>query len=151
MPLHNEKRLRVGRISEVGRVYLITTCTTNRTPCFQDWRIGRLVVRELMREQMEGNAFSFAWVLMPDHLHWLVELKCGNLSAMVRRVKSLSTRSLNAATHQSGGIWQKGFHDRALRREEDLRATARYVIANPLRAGLVERIGDYPLWDAAWI
>jgi len=28
---------------------------------------------------------------------------------------------------------------------------ARYIVANPLRAGLVERIGDYPLWDATWL
>jgi hypothetical protein len=28
---------------------------------------------------------------------------------------------------------------------------ARYIIANPLRAGLVDRIGDYPLWDAMWL
>ena len=28
---------------------------------------------------------------------------------------------------------------------------ARYVVANPLRAGLVEKLGDYPLWDAVWV
>jgi hypothetical protein len=28
---------------------------------------------------------------------------------------------------------------------------ARYVVANPLRAGLVKRLGDYPLWDAIWL
>ncbi len=28
---------------------------------------------------------------------------------------------------------------------------ARYIIANPLRAGLVGRVGDYPLWDAVWL
>ena len=28
---------------------------------------------------------------------------------------------------------------------------ARYVIANPKRAGLVERVGDYPYWDAIWL
>lgn len=48
-------------------------------------------------------------------------------------------------------VWQRGFHDRALRQEEDLIATARYVVANPLRAGLVDRIGDYPWWDAVWL
>ncbi len=48
-------------------------------------------------------------------------------------------------------LWQKGFHDRALRREEDLVTVARYVVANPLRAGLVEKLGDYPLWDAIWV
>ena len=48
-------------------------------------------------------------------------------------------------------LWQTGFHDHALRREEDLAATARYLIANPLRAGLVQRVGDYPFWDAVWV
>jgi putative transposase len=28
---------------------------------------------------------------------------------------------------------------------------ARYIVANPLRAGLVERLGDYPHWDAVWL
>ncbi|MGA9470718.1 MAG: transposase, partial [Candidatus Macondimonas sp.] len=48
-------------------------------------------------------------------------------------------------------IWQPGFHDRAMRREEDLRSAARYLVGNPLRAGLVEKAGDYPHWDAVWI
>ena len=48
-------------------------------------------------------------------------------------------------------VWQKGYFDRALRYEEDLKAAARYIIANPLRAGLVAQVGDYPLWDAIWL
>ena len=48
-------------------------------------------------------------------------------------------------------VWQQGFHDRALRREDDLVKVARYVVANPLRAGLVRKYGDYPLWDAIWV
>jgi len=48
-------------------------------------------------------------------------------------------------------VWQPGFHDHALRKEEDVRAVARYVVANPLRAGLVQRIGDYPHWNAIWL
>jgi plasmid stabilization system protein ParE len=39
----------------------------------------------------------------------------------------------------------------AQRAEEDLIKIARYIVANPLRARLVEHIGDYPLWDAAWL
>lgn len=38
-----------------------------------------------------------------------------------------------------------------MRREDDLRAAARYIIMNPVRAGLVEKVGDYPLWDAIWL
>ena len=48
-------------------------------------------------------------------------------------------------------VWQKGFHDHAIRRDEDIKAVARYIIANPLRAGMVDRIGDYPFWDAVWL
>jgi REP element-mobilizing transposase RayT len=53
--------------------------------------------------------------------------------------------------NRCGRLWQPGYHDHALRREEDLVATARYLVANPLRAGLVQHIGDYPLWDAVWL
>jgi hypothetical protein len=48
-------------------------------------------------------------------------------------------------------VWQTGYHDHALRREEDIVQVSRYVVANPLRAGLVELLGDYPLWDAAFL
>jgi putative transposase len=48
-------------------------------------------------------------------------------------------------------VWQRGFYDRAIRKEEDLLAVARYIVANPLRAGLVSQLSDYPFWDAVWL
>ncbi len=51
----------------------------------------------------------------------------------------------------NGPIWQKSYFDRAIRKDEDLRTIARYIIANPLRAGLVAHIGEYPHWDTIWI
>jgi hypothetical protein len=48
-------------------------------------------------------------------------------------------------------LWQRGFHDHALRQDDDLAAAARYVIANPVRRGLVKRVADYPHWDAVWL
>lgn len=144
-------RLRRGRFSQPERIYLLTANTLNRVPLFADWRIGRLVVQQLRREQAQGAAKSLAWVVMPDHFHWLVELQNGSLQDIMRRTKSLSARAINRATGRTGRCWQQGFHDRALRREEDLKNLARYVIANPLRAGLAARVGDYPLWDAIWL
>ena|SRR5690242_2443060 len=52
---------------------------------------------------------------------------------------------------RAGKNLDAGYHDRALRREEDVVATARYVVMNPVRAGLVSRIGDYPHWNAIWV
>jgi hypothetical protein len=38
-----------------------------------------------------------------------------------------------------------------VRAEEDLRDAARYIVANPVRAGLCTHVKDYPLWDAVWL
>ena len=144
------KHLRKGRYSESGRIYLITTTTHMRHHWFDNVMSGRHVVRALQRA--EGNAETLAYVLMPDHLHWLMQLgENANLSAVVRSIKSASARTLNLSLGRTGRIWQSGYHDHALRSDEDVKHIARYVVANPLRAGLVESIGDYSLWDAMWL
>ncbi|MGU3305460.1 REP-associated tyrosine transposase [Pseudomonas sp. M5A4_2d] len=144
-------RLRIGRFSEPNRTYLITTNTHERTPIFSDFHLGRLVVWQLRVAQHQGLANSLAWVIMPDHFHWLLELQKGSLADLMCQVKSKSTRNVNGVTGRKGRLWQESFHDRALRKEDDLVKMARYVVANPLREGLVKKIGDYPLWDAIWV
>ncbi|VXB20296.1 REP-associated tyrosine transposase [Pseudomonas sp. 8O] len=148
---HHGHALRSGRVSEANRAYLLTAVTYQRHPTFQDWRLARLLIAEMRRLHDQQLVHSFAWVVMPDHLHWLVQLREMPLSKRVLQLKSRSAIAINKARNASGRVWQKGFHDHALRKEEDLAATARYVVANPLRAGLVQRIGDYPHWDAIWL
>jgi putative transposase len=146
------RALRKGRVSSVGQYYVVTTVTYNRQPLFRHWRVGRLVVLEMRRLHEEGIIHSLAWVIMPDHVHWLLIL--GNLlslSRMMQTFKGRTAHRVNQALHRTGKVWTAAFHDRALRRDEDLRAVARYIVANPIRAGLVDRIGNYPLWDAVWV
>ncbi|EJM50225.1 REP-associated tyrosine transposase [Pseudomonas sp. GM48] len=144
-------RLRIGRYAEQNRIYLLTANTIKREPVFRDYPLGRLVVHQFRQAQSEGFAESLAWVVMPDHFHWLIQLNKGSLSQLMCQTKSLSTRAINSATGRTGSLWQQSFHDHALRKEEDLVKLARYVVANPLRAGLVQKLGDYPLWDAIWV
>ncbi|MEO9331403.1 REP-associated tyrosine transposase [Ectopseudomonas guguanensis] len=143
--------LRRGRFSESGRVYLLTAVLSEREPLLKNFTLGRLLVAELRDAHENGLAHSLAWVVMPDHLHWLVQLESTTLNELMRRVKGRSARRINQRLSRTGPLWQPGFHDRALRQDEDLRAVARYVIANPVRAGLVKRVADYPLWDAVWL
>lgn len=89
---------------------------------------------------------------MPDHSHWLLQLgEAVDLPQVMNVAKGRSAVAVNRLLGRAGSVWQRGYHDHALRREEDMLAIARYVIANPLRAKLVEHVGEYPLWDAAWI
>ena len=149
--IRHAHRLRTGRYSAPGQVYLVTTVVQNRDPVFTEFAQGRLVVDALRKAQEEAFAISLAWVVMPDHLHWLIELGDCTLSYVMARTKSRISLALNRSIGRNGSLWQHGFHDRAIRREEDLQAVARYIVANPLRAGLVRKIGDYPLWDAVWL
>ena len=139
-----------GRYSEHGRVYLLTTVTDHRRPIFSDFHLGRLVVNQLRQAHEDGIVHSIAWVVMPDHFHWLVELRRKTLGELMCRIKSRSCVTVNRASQSASRLWQKGYHDRALRQEDDLKAAARYIIKNPIRAQLTARIGDYPLWDACW-
>jgi REP element-mobilizing transposase RayT len=144
-------QLRVGRFSEPERIYLLTSTVHERQPIFADVALGRLLVAELRSAQNDALVESLAWVVMPDHLHWLLVLKRGSVSELMRRVKGRSARRINSTLKCRGRVWQDGYHDRAVRREEDVLPLARYIVANPLRAGLVARVGDYPLWDAVWL
>jgi len=151
MPLAKSHLLRRGRYCEPDRLYLLTTVTHERSAFFRNFHNARLVVRHLRQSDQEQACRSLAWVVMPDHLHWLIELKAVTLGTLMRRFKSRSSHALRKAGVQGGRIWQPGYQDRALRREEDVRRVARYIIANPLRAGLVTSVGDYPHWDAVWL
>jgi len=137
--------LRKGRVSQSGVVYHITAVTQNRKPYFASLDNGRKVVQQLMALQTEGRAETLCYVVMPDHLHWLMVLHEGKLSEAVQLLKGRSAHAIGQA------IWQANYYDHAVRQDEDLRKMARYIVANPLRANLVEQIGDYPLWDAAWL
>ncbi len=141
-----------GRISETNRVYHITVCTENRLPWFLNIDCGRLVVKQMRLLEQQQSVWSLAWVVMPDHVHWLFQLGyMQSLSQTIKTFKGRTAIELNRYLQRRGALWQRGFHDHALRQEDDMKQIARYIITNPLRAGLVEHIGDYPLWDAVWL
>ena len=147
----NAYRLRIGRHSEFGRLYLLTTITQQRRPIFNNFQLGRLVVDHFRQAHEDGIVISKAWVVMPDHFHWLIELQNKTLGELMCRIKSRSSVNINRLTKTHERVWQKGYYDRALRQEDDVKAAARYIIQNPIRAQIASRIGDYPLWDACWI
>lgn len=145
--------LRKGRVSEPGRAYILTTVTHDRLPIFADLYCGRELARAIAYHNRIGWSETLAWVAMPDHIHWLLVLgDKGPLEKLMRSFKSYTARILNVYLQRTGvRLWQPGYHDHAVRREEDVEKLARYIVANPLRGGLVDEIGQYPLWDAAWL
>ncbi len=98
-----------------------------------------------------GDTSLLAWVLMPDHWHGLVQLGDEPLAHVMNRFKGNATRALHASCGVDEHIWDRSFHDHALRADEDIQQAARYIVANPIRAGLVKNVLDYPYWNAVWL
>jgi putative transposase len=98
------KDLRKGRISESNRIYHITTTTYQRKPLFTQLSAARVVINALKTEAENEQADTLAFVLMPDHLHWLLQLQRGSLSGVVGRMKSVTAHRLG------GKAWQAGMH-----------------------------------------
>ena len=145
MPEKGYSNLRKGRVSEVGRAYHLTFSTLSREPVFSDFSLARQLIALMHEPAMQTRVECLSFVVMPDHVHWLFVLRDGSLSEVVQRLKSFFTKIVGR------NIWNRGFHDHAIRSDESLVKVARYIVANPLRAGLVNRVGDYPHWDAAWL
>jgi REP element-mobilizing transposase RayT len=143
--------LRRGRVSLARHAYHVTASTAQRLPLFSDFTLGCVAAQSFDDACRSGDASLLAWVLMPDHAHWLLQLGDGDpLSGIVNRIKSASARYVNRARHHRGPVWARAFHDHAIRSDESLEDAAAYITANPVRAGLATDIGDYPFWNTVW-
>jgi len=76
---------------------------------------------------------------MPDHVHlvvWFPEIE-KRVQTIVSKWKEWTAKTLKIE-------WQRDFFEHRLRKEESFREKADYVLANPVRAGLVKRAEDWP-------
>ena len=136
--------LRQGRQSIPNAHYLVTATTRHRQQVFTNFHTACCASRHFYHPRVSELATTLAFVVMPDHIHWLLQLN-GDLSEAVRRYKAYVSLNIDRR------LWQDGFHDRMIKDEASLKAAARYIVANPLRANLLEDIGKYSYWDAIWL
>ncbi|MEK6814681.1 MAG: transposase [Nitrospirota bacterium] len=133
-----------------GRVFSITICTAQRRRLFLDATLAETAVRSLRSGPFGVGASLLVYCLMPDHLHLLIEIKNDDLVKLIGNWKRFTSNILRKQGI-NGQVWQRGFFDHALRKEEDLRIAAEYILMNPVRSGLVERSEDYPYAWHRWV
>ncbi|WP_283786261.1 REP-associated tyrosine transposase [Bermanella sp. WJH001] len=137
--------LKKGRYSQIGFVYHLVMTTKDRQPVFKEFDQARRIVRILKADEDLCFTKTLAFVVMPDHIHWLMQLERGDLAQAVQRIKSLFTK------HSGLNVWNTGFYDHAIRSDETLIDVARYIVANPFRAGLCKSVKEYSHWDSVWL
>jgi putative transposase len=140
-----QHRLRLGRHSATGLTYSVTICCLDRQPLLASDDAKAIAAEAI--EGMLGRGFARldGYVIMPDHLHLMFELDAAKgLAGAVGDLKKYIARRVNATLGRDGGLWQRGYFDHAIRGEEDYQRYLEYMLANPARAGSVERPDEYP-------
>jgi REP element-mobilizing transposase RayT len=127
-------RLRIGRHSESGGVYLLTACCRDRIPHFADPSAAGIVLDALRWLDRQGRIKLFAAVVMPDHVHFVGVLSHGPLARTMHALKGYSASRIHRECGKPGCIWQAGYHDRALRDDARVQDAVDYCLQNPVRA-----------------
>jgi putative transposase len=123
------------------RTMMITMVTKNRFPFFKDDSYAREGVECLYRTQSLHPFFLYAFVIMPNHCHFLMKVPSPEKIATVIG----SYKSGLLFDMQTPSIWQKRFH---LQLPENPEKAREYIHMNPVRAGLCENPHEYP-WSSA--
>jgi REP element-mobilizing transposase RayT len=139
----HSRDLRKARFSEAGNYYLLTATAAQRRPLLTVPDHAAIVL-DALRWLHDIKRFDVhAAVVMPDHFHVVGALTDLALAAIMHSLKSFTAHRLVEIGFQPP-VWQSGYHDRALRDEDDYITSIRYVVENPVRAGLVSRADQYP-------
>jgi putative transposase len=126
------------------RAYHLTWGTHERRPLLRSRDLASAVVHHLVAETDRSKASLYAYCVMPDHVHvLLMPFEGASVISFVQSVKSRTTRDFwNISGRRK--LWQRGFHDHILRNDEDVERIGAYILANPVRAGLVDEVAAYP-------
>jgi len=124
--------------------YFLTFCTYSRQHVFVTRERVDLVLLQIERSANEEQFAIIAYVFMPDHIHLLIEglSERSDCRRFIRRAKQFS--GYHYAKRFEHRLWQRYGFERVLRDDEATLVVAKYILENPLRAGLVRCVEDYP-------
>jgi putative transposase len=132
-----------------GRVRVFfTCCTQDRHSAFADPSVCEFVIAELFKKAQEGHADILAYVLMPDHGHFLLAgtSRGSYLPTVVVRWKQAT--GYWYARRARRRLWLRNYWDYVLRDPDDAGRFAIYAVSDPIRSKLVDDLSDYPWWGA---
>jgi putative transposase len=143
------RRIRLPRASyHDGHCFFITIGTHERYPWFSiHTALGEELVAILKRTVEERHARLFAWCVMPEHIHLLVQDP--DVVELVRLLKGRATPFARQFDSQRR-LWQRSFHDHGLRQEEDVQQVAMYIFENPVRQKLA-RSPPLHRWSGSYV
>lgn len=142
-------------------IYFVTTNVRGWYPYFLKRSLAEILIGNIWWSHKEQQFTIYAFVVMPDHLHRLVQPQRTNISGVMHSIKNNSSRDIRRFLERytntpmySGAAgssamkritfqWQKSFLDHIIIDERDFHNHIEYTRYNPVKAGLVENPENY--------
>jgi len=144
--------------------FFVTTTIVQFINIFSNPKYCQLLIDNIKHYQIRYKFSVIAYVIMPSHFHWIVEIKpeYGTISDIMRDIKKYSAWDIleeientdkrlskifeDAAKiypKQKRKLWMSRFDDEVIRNEKMFWAKIHYIHNNPIEAGLVNRAEEY--------
>jgi REP-associated tyrosine transposase len=128
-------------------IYHVTTRGVARTAIFLDDDERRLFLRLLADVVRRFDWHCHAFCLMTNHYHLVLETHLWRIAAGMQRLNGVYAQGFNRRHKRSGHLFGERYASWVVESEAHFHATCRYVLDNPVRAGICERAQDWP-WAA---
>jgi putative transposase len=135
------------RIEFPGGLYHVTARGNGRLDIYIDDSDRELFLAVLASVVARYHVLCHAYCLMGNHYHLLLETPEANLSRAMRQLNGVYSQGFNRSHRRSGHVFEGRFHAQLVDKEAYLRAVCRYIVLNPVRAGLVVHPCQWP-WSS---
>jgi len=135
------------RLELAGGLYHITSRGDGREDIYRTDADRNLWLTVLGQVCQRFNWVCHAWCQMDNHYHLLIETPEANLSKGMRQLNGVYTQSFNRAHGRVGHVFQGRYKAILVERDSYLLELARYIVLNPLRAGMVKKLEAWP-WSS---
>jgi putative transposase len=135
------------RIEFPGALYHITSRGDRQEAIFEDDEDREAFLRVLAEVVERYNWVCHAYCLMTNHYHLVIETVEGNLSRGMRQLNGVYTQVSNRRHQRNGHLFQGRFKGILVDKDAYLLELSRYVVLNPVRAGMAESPEQWP-WSS---
>jgi len=143
-------RRRHRRLDFTGSVHFVTAVTSARGHWFIHNDICRKGLLLFEKYRIKNHVTCLGYVLMPDHLHALLyqDEERSSVSGLMSDFKRETSKQLRLPEYRASSLWIERYDDVPVPGSEAVVTKLEYMLGNPVRAGLADRLCDYP-WSSA--
>ncbi|MEW6376823.1 MAG: transposase [Thermodesulfobacteriota bacterium] len=136
--------LRFKRYNLENQAFFVTSKIKDNQPYFLDHHLAELFIETLYLCRKKYEFLLLSFVVMPEHFHAIIIPQKGYMiSSVMRKIKSLFVKKMREELGWEGTFWQKSFYDFVVYTDKKLIEKFNYILQNPVRRGLVQKVEDY--------